>query len=325
MEQLQAQHRKEQRDLQSRITQKKKSASKKTRKGVNAECEQLELDLKQSQEREIAELDGSAQVDQSEQLENDIDELNGDAVVSNGDIEQSEGPRKILDSLESLSVSPSATKGKIQQNQSAIEDRKPNRQKARLARRAAEQEALVAEAAQEAANLPDLREQERATITKMLDREGLRERVIRPDGHCLYSAVADQLSRSGKGLKPQIAVNVAKSTGDKDTQEGYRIVRGIAADYISQHPDDFVPFLEEPLDDYTNRIRETAEWGGHLELLALAKAYDVDINVLQGDGRVEKIQSKSENDGRDLKQMWLAYYRHHFGLGEHYNSLYKIT
>jgi OTU domain-containing protein 6 len=49
MEELQAKHRKELRDLQSKITQKKKQASKKTRKGVNEECDRLEQELKDTQ------------------------------------------------------------------------------------------------------------------------------------------------------------------------------------------------------------------------------------------------------------------------------------
>ncbi|KAK0246607.1 OTU protein, partial [Friedmanniomyces endolithicus] len=58
MEDLQARHRKEQRDLQSRVTQKKKRASKKTRKGVNDECEKLEAELKEKHAAEIALLSG---------------------------------------------------------------------------------------------------------------------------------------------------------------------------------------------------------------------------------------------------------------------------
>ena len=58
MEELQARHRKEQRDLQSQIAQKKKSASKKTRKGVNDECARLERELADRQELEVAELAG---------------------------------------------------------------------------------------------------------------------------------------------------------------------------------------------------------------------------------------------------------------------------
>ena len=54
--------------------------------------------------------------------------------------------------------------------------------------------------------------------------------------------------------------------------------------------------------------------------MALAKTYGIDIHVLQGDGRVEKIEG---GKGGDSPVAWLAYYRHGFGLGEHYNSLRK--
>ncbi|KAK2625228.1 hypothetical protein QTJ16_005597 [Diplocarpon rosae] len=60
------------------------------------------------------------------------------------------------------------------------------------------------------------------------------------------------------------------------------------------------------------------QWGGHLELLALAKNYNVEICVLQ-DGAQQNI----EGGGKDSEKIWLAYYRHGFGLGEHYNSLRK--
>jgi hypothetical protein len=33
------------------------------------------------------------------------------------------------------------------------------------------------------------------------------------------------------------------------------------------------------------------EWGGQLELQAIARAYGVEINVVQKDGRMEKIES----------------------------------
>jgi OTU domain-containing protein 6 len=58
LEAMQARHRKEQRDLQSRITSKKKNATKKTRKGVNDECAELERQLRDRQEQELALLNG---------------------------------------------------------------------------------------------------------------------------------------------------------------------------------------------------------------------------------------------------------------------------
>ncbi|KAH0101187.1 hypothetical protein KCU96_g3081, partial [Aureobasidium melanogenum] len=64
MEELQQRHRKEAKDLQSKITQKKKAATKKTRKGVNDECDNLERDMKARHQEEIqamtAPIDGEA-------------------------------------------------------------------------------------------------------------------------------------------------------------------------------------------------------------------------------------------------------------------------
>ncbi|KAI9873585.1 MAG: hypothetical protein M1823_007884, partial [Watsoniomyces obsoletus] len=93
--------------------------------------------------------------------------------------------------------------------------------------------------------------------------------------------------------------------------------------FISKHADDFTAFLEEPLEAYVKKIKETAEWGGQLELQAISRAYHVDINILQADGRVEKIECEEDGDGSKGTDVWLAYYRHNFGLGEHYNALTK--
>ena len=77
------------------------------------------------------------------------------------------------------------------------------------------------------------------------------------------------------------------------------------------------------MDYYVFKVRETGEWGGQLELMALARRYGVTIRVLQGDGRVEEIIGDGVDGAEDKKEVWLAYYRHGFGLGEHYNSLRK--
>lgn len=304
MEGLQRRHRQEQKDLLSRITQKKKSATKKTRKGVNDECAELERQLKERHDAEIAALSAHDPVG-----------VGGNEVLSSGDDEVAtfEKPKDVTVSMNAMSVtSTSATNGYA---------KKPNRQKARLARRAAEKEAAVEEADKEAADQPNLRQKEREAMQEAYTSRGLKEREIRSDGHCLYAAVADQLEHSEVGLKPRIQVNISDDNAQLTPAiTGYKIARHVAAAYISQHPQDFSPFLEEPLDQYVTTIRDTGEWGGHLEILALAKAYEVDINVLQGDGKVEKIECGTKDESRAL---WLAYYHHSFGLGEHYNSLRK--
>lgn len=175
---------------------------------------------------------------------------------------------------------------------------------------------------------------ERAVLAPLLARSGRAEHAIRPDGHCLFAAVADQMAELGRGV----------ATTDHDstnTAEPYRLVRWAAARYMETHPDDFAPFLVGDDDNngglsaHIARIRDTAEWGGQLELRALASTYNVDIRVLH-DGRSELIRPADADEHHDddddsnnkLQQrptLWLVYYRHGFGLGEHYNSLRSKT
>lgn len=311
LEALQARHRKEQRDLVSRITQKKKQASKKTRKGVNDECERLEQDLKERQARELA-IHNGENPDEDVPLEDDEPE----AEAEEGHAGQANGVAK---AVENLSIASPTSEGDASEQNGP--KKKPNRAKARLARRAAEHDALVAQAKEEAANMPDLREQERTRMEQHFGKHGVEVKEIRADGHCLYAAVADQMETRGLGLKPRIQVKTQEDAKLPD----YKRVRYAAADQIESSPDDFVGFMEEPLEVYVQKIRETGEWGGHMELMALAKTYGIKINVLHSDGRVDKIEPGEDVKGQDAKEIWLGYYRHSHGLGEHYNSLRKVS
>ncbi|CAF9930751.1 MAG: hypothetical protein GOMPHAMPRED_005726 [Gomphillus americanus] len=283
MEELQRRHRLEQKDLQARVTQKKKNASKKTRKGVNEECEEMERQLKARQGLELAALDGNT--------------------VSNTEEEEviCEQPMQIRD--------PEPTNVPISNEQETSSDKpqertkKKNRQRERLARRAAEQEQAAANAAIESSEQVDYRAKEREIIDKELNARRLIEKEVRSDGHCLYAAMADQLKQNDIVIDSNLP--------------DYKVVRQDAASFIAEHPDDFAPFLEEAVDEYVIKVRDTAEWGGQVELLALARVYGITINVLQGDGRVETVEPENTSN----KVAWLAYYRHSFGLGEHYNSL----
>lgn len=299
MEKLQKEHRQEQKNLQSRITQKKKAATKRTRKGVNDECADLERQLEDKQRSEIAAFSGHSGFTAVD------DEItNGN---ESGEQDSPETSVVINSASESLPLSStSASNGAA---------KRPNRQKARLARRAAEQEIAAEQASREAANQPNLRDEERRSMLEAYASRGLTEYEIRSDGHCLYAAVADQMQDKELSLKQD-----GQLKSGSPLPEDYKVTRHVAAMYIFEHPDDFIPFLEGPLDQYVKTISETGEWGGHLEILALAKAYGVDINILQGDGKVEKIECGVDGPHPEL---WLAYYRHSFGLGEHYNSLRK--
>jgi OTU domain-containing protein 6 len=311
MEDLLARHRADRRDLQNKITSKKKNATKKTRKGVNDECENLERELKERHQTEINELDGTSLVDGAAALDlngsQDTKEVlpedrdSADNGTANAKHDQPDNPNKQVRFNATTTDDASPTT-----NGEQTPAKKPSRQKARLARRAAEQASLAATAAEEAANLPDQRAQELSAMKDQQTKLGLVELFIRPDGHCLYSAIAHSLPAEAGAEKV-----------------GYQGVRLRTSKFIESHPDDFSAFLEEPLDVYVRKIRDTAEWGGQIELQAIARAYGVTIKVLQADGRIEEFESGAEGPADAAEEVWLAYYKHSFGLGEHYNALKK--
>ncbi|KAK5942485.1 OTU protein [Knufia obscura] len=293
MEELQARHRKEQKELQGKITSKKKNATKKTRKGVNDECERLEQEMKERQQAEVKALALTHLEDETSKLDLNGDEDNVDPV-----------DQTKTDTAGAIKESMGAPNDKQENGDTTISESKPtkqNRQKARLARRAAEQQAQMEAAAEEAANMPDQRQLEMAAMKKQMESRGLTETMIRPDGHCLYSACAHTMST--------------------DKAQDYKAVRLAAADFMTSHPDDFAPFMEEPIQTYTHKIKDTAEWGGHLELQAIAKAFNANVNVLRASGHVDRLEPEEKSE----KEIWLAYYKHSFGLGEHYNALKKTS
>ncbi|KAK2466956.1 hypothetical protein APHAL10511_001214 [Amanita phalloides] len=166
-------------------------------------------------------------------------------------------------------------------------------------------------------------DEEEKAIRRTCDQLGLDIFHINPDGHCLFSSVADQLSSMAIIPKSQLA---------------YLSVRRAAADYIQSHPDDFIPFLPSlsgedtagimsrtEFERYCALIRDTAEWGGEPEILALSRAYDIPIYVVQG-GIPSLV--KHESDGADTGTsdrniIFISYHRRMYGLGEHYNSLHR--
>ncbi|KKF93280.1 Ubiquitin thioesterase otu2 [Ceratocystis platani] len=294
LDELHARHRREKKDLQGRITNKKKNASKKTRRGVNDECAAMERDLAERQALELGALHGGG----------------GSRADGESEVEE-DGVDAVADGLAGTTIAPAPAPAPNPAPAPAAQPKR-NRQKERLARRAAEQEALVASAAAEASTMTDHRGAERKALAATLATHGLTEHEIPPDGHCLFSAVADQLIT--RLIAPK-ALNGARATAG--------LLRNVAADYMLAHAETFAPFVTaedgEPtgLEAYVERIRNTAEWGGQLELQALAEACEAEIVVVRREGE-HVIKPKTENE---VRRLWLAYYVHGFGLGEHYNSL----
>ena len=127
---------------------------------------------------------------------------------------------------------------------------------------------------------------------------GLRIRDVAADGNCLYRAVAEQCANA------------------KD----FMAVRTICADALLENEEEYAPFAEShdhgSYDNYVERVRNSTDWGGHLELRALATALRRPVVVYSADAA--PLRMGEEEDGEDIL---LSYHRHYYALGEHYNSV----
>ncbi|KZS99286.1 cysteine proteinase [Sistotremastrum niveocremeum HHB9708] len=166
---------------------------------------------------------------------------------------------------------------------------------------------------------------EETTIKRICDELGVEMYEINPDGHCLFSAVADQLMILGELLTAS-----------------YVQTRTAAADYMLSHPDDFLPFLPSldgedgagatdtglmnlaQFTQYCSNVRTTAIWGGEPEILALSRAFNIPIHVVQTGNPPIVVHEPGVNTGKGGvggKAVRISYHRRMYGLGEHYNSL----
>ncbi|KAJ7470718.1 hypothetical protein FB451DRAFT_1400284 [Mycena latifolia] len=207
-----------------------------------------------------------------------------------------------------------------------------SRFKARQARKAAAlAQNYVDDPATEARLLQEAKDEER-DINRVCEELNLRIHEINPDGHCLFSAIADQLQLLSIIPAPQAS---------------YINTRVAASTYIYNHPDDFLPFLpsaggedgagaldpglmsSQEFEQYCASIRDTAVWGGEPEILALSRAYNVPIHVVQGGQPPVVVHnptgSSSDDQITDKRVVRISYHRRMYGLGEHYNSLRPKT
>jgi len=172
--------------------------------------------------------------------------------------------------------------------------------------------------------------EEEENISRTCKFLGLELYNVNPDGHCLFASVADQLAVLG--IIPR-------------THATYAVTRTAAANYIYTHPDEFVPFLPsidgedgvgatdaglitpKQFEIYCTAIRDTGVWGGEPEILALSRAYNIPIHVIQSGTPPVVVHNPTgapdHDDGLDGTKnvVRISYHRRMYGLGEHYNSL----
>jgi OTU domain-containing protein 6 len=143
------------------------------------------------------------------------------------------------------------------------------------------------------------------------------------DGHCLYRAVDHQLGLRG------LPTSSASSSGLDGGGGGFQALRARAADAMRARPADFLPFLDLEgvggldFEGYCDRVASSAEWGGQPELVALSRALGLPIRVTAADPAEGTIVGWEEFGGGGEEQVApldLAYHKHYYALGEHYNS-----
>ncbi|KAJ1900576.1 OTU protein [Kickxella alabastrina] len=315
IEDLEARHRREKRDLAATITAMKKTVpkgDKRKKKDVTAKIVELEDQLSSRHASEVKSF-----VDPPTKTADDAHAL-ADAVATVA-IADSPPPKDIHDQEQHQHqhqqnvTPPMGLYGTSMGTQPTILGTKKNKTKLRQQRKAEEMRRLQDEAATEAEGMVDVAAIESETIDRLVAADGLAVHDINADGHCLYSAFADQINTYHGGAA------------------AYQDMRKRAADYMRQHQDDFIPFMAHEngdmfsnadFDTHCDRIVSTADWGGHQEITALSHALQTPVLVYQTGMPVLRIGDDVYYDKDPIK---LSYHRHAYGLGEHYNSLRKLA
>ncbi|KAF2367482.1 OTU domain [Trinorchestia longiramus] len=222
-------------------------------------------------------------------------------IISNGEVESA---------VADLSLSEGAVdlgEGETPISEKSVKVSRAAKRRAKKAE-AAEQREMELQQEREHQQLYSPRAVEARLMAKLISERQLRQTEVQPDGNCMYSALSLQLE------------------GAKSVEN----LRCLASDYMLEHKDDFLPFLTAPdtgelldergFQDYCDKVASTSAWGGQPELRALSQVLRRKIEVLQAEGAPMVLGEEFSGD-----PLLLAYYRHSFSLGEHYNSLRKRT
>lgn len=288
IEDVQARHRKESKELQAKIMGLKKSVpkgDKKKKKQVTEEIAELEEEQKKRHANEITAAsagESSGPAEGTAAATEDENSSVNDLAKGVSEVSLDEEPKSIYNTT----------------------DKKPSKQQLRREKKKQEFERERALAEEEASKMTNHKKIEEDSINEQLKPLNLKVKEINADGHCLYNSIADQLEYTGH-----------------QKFKSYSELRKVAADYMRKNSDDFIPFIYDSgdkFDVYCDKVESTATWGGQPEIVAISKALEVPIFVVQANIPILKIGEDYSN-----KPLYISYHRHSYGLGEHYNSLHS--
>lgn len=211
--------------------------------------------------------------------------------------------------------SPESGKGVPEENEEAKAQRKKDKAMQKKQNKAAKEAEIEAEREREKREAgPSRRQLENMALGKQLAKlkPPMRVEEVAADGHCLYRSVGQQI----KLIRPD--VHAWTRPADCIHEE----VRAICANALRRRQDDYAPFAElkdgEDFGGYCNRVESSGDWGGELELRALADELKVKITVHRAE---ENNLVLGEAAGLPLQ---VAYHRFYYALGEHYNSVVPV-
>ncbi|EGD75172.1 hypothetical protein PTSG_06825 [Salpingoeca rosetta] len=277
MDELKAKHRKELRELQGKITGMKKSVPKGDKK------------RKKEVMAEIALLEAATEKRHDDEIRALEEELAKQTISEAGDEAKPEEDAKAQEEEQQQQQQPRKTRAQKRREKKAREER--------------ERERRIKEAAPAPGTTS--KEIEEAALNDALSKLNLSIQRVPADGNCLFKSIEVQLPE-------------AKA---KDA----RALREIAADHMRTHRDDYLPFMTndkgdmmspEEFEAYCEKMATTSEWGGQIEIRALAEALNCCIEVFQATAPTQVIGAADAAD-----KVRLSYHRHQFGLGEHYNAV----
>ncbi|RVX20915.1 OTU domain-containing protein 6B [Vitis vinifera] len=293
LDEMLSRHRKEISQLQNKEVAMKKAAAKGSKAEQKAKKKQVE--------------------DEISQLSSDLKEKQAAELASIGYSSGSGKEKSNLDNLVKAIAGVSVT--------SQAEHSRPSKSAKRREKRAQQEAAREQRIQEEQSNIVSDRMIENEILEKKLEPLGLTVNDIKPDGHCLYRAVEDQLALLSGGSSPYT----------------YQELREMVAAYMRKHASDFLPFflsetegdsdisLAERFENYCKEIESTAAWGGQLELGALTHCLKKHIMIFSGSFPDVEMGKEYKSDvGRtdtSNQSIMLSYHKHAFGLGEHYNSV----
>eukprot|EP01122_Echinamoeba_exundans_P011541 TRINITY_DN4618_c0_g1_i2.p1 TRINITY_DN4618_c0_g1~~TRINITY_DN4618_c0_g1_i2.p1 ORF type:complete len:378 (+),score=112.57 TRINITY_DN4618_c0_g1_i2:33-1166(+) len=297
--QMQQRHKKEQKELRAKtdaILAKVPKHDKDLKKKTVTEIQKMNVEMNRRHEKELADLKAKEDAALPQQGDDAQEDDFASALLAKLHVE--EKPAEAAPAAAPTKSAPAPAPGA--------------KKTSRAAKRKAEKTQKEKEKLERIHNVEETqnsaRTQEYELFKRKLEPMGLKIREIVPDGNCLYTSLSEQLSLHGK------------------TGYTWSLLRIMAGNYMEENPDDFEPFMDLPSPDqykaYCAKVKsDPSTWGSQLEIKALVNQLRVPIHIYTADAPVVKM---GEEFAEDEEELLVAFHKHAYALGEHYNSIVPL-